>query len=247
MTALWIHLALRVRRFRIWEYDAASQLSIHSPLRVETVSCSCSTSRLSSFNPLDPRGLRRWNDWKNSASQRLSIHSTLAGWDHSKFQSDPALEWLSIHSTLAGWDRQGAAGDTDNAGFQSTQPMRVETLPFSAGFRSGPSFNPLNPCGLRLQITAHFPKILPTFSIFFGSLRNLLTSYHSYGYSCKEFWCERPRDFMFTCLSHQAIYKFFGKFIAPSCPKKKMNCCKVITLYKPLLSHILVYLISPVK
>ena len=91
---------------------------------------------------------------------------------------------------------------------------------------------------MRLQITTYFPKILPTFSIFFGSLRNLLTSCHSYGYSCKIFWCERPGDFMFTCLSHQAIYKFFGKIIALSCPKRMVRC-KAITLYKPLLSSYL--------
>ena len=99
-------------------------------------------------------------------------------------------------------------------------------------------FNPLNPCGLRLQITAVFPKILPPFSIFFGSLLNLFTSSHNYGYSCKEFGCERPGDFMFTCLSHQAIYKFFGKIIALSYPKR-MGRCKAITLYKLLLSSYL--------
>ena len=125
-------------------------------------------------------------------------------------------------------------------------PSRVETRSGHTAYTVRGSFNPLNPHGLRLQLTAVFPKILPIFGIFFGALLNSLTSYHSYGYSCKDFWCERPRDFMFTCLSHQAMRKFFGKIIALSCPKR-VGRCKAITLYKPLLSHILVYLISPVK
>ena len=100
---------------------------------------------------------------------------------------------LSIHSTLTGWDNTRG---------------KYQLLP--------DAFNPLNPHGLRRQITAVFPKILPTFSTFFWSHRNLLTSCHNYGYSCKKFWCERPGNFMFTCLSHQVMHKFFGKIIALS-------------------------------
>ena len=110
--------------------------------------------------------------------------------------------------------------------FQSTQPHGLRLMLAEPSERTR-HFQSTQPHGLRLQITAHFPKILPTFSIFFGFLRNLLTSCHNYGYSCKKFWCERPGNFMFTCLSHQAIYKFFGKIITLSCPKRK-TCCEII-------------------
>ncbi len=216
------------------------------PLRVETSHQMRERYHADTFNPLDPRGLRPYtqklwacqNPFQSTRPSRVETRS-----QHPfrpamrRFQSTRPSR---VETTLlpSSW--------ASLIPFQSTRPSRVETGQAGKGRPGKNPFNPLDPRGLRLQITAVFPKILLTFGILFGSLRNLLTSCHSYVYSCKEFWCERPGNFMFTCLSHQAMLKFFGKIIALSCLKKTTRY-KAITLYKPLLSHILVYLISSAK
>ena len=78
----------------------------------------------------------------------FSIHSPLAGRDESLLAGhQPGI--FSIHSPLAGRDRRCLARQGVAFPFQSTRPLRGETINIILTAHPNSVFNPLAPCGAR--------------------------------------------------------------------------------------------------
>ena len=111
-------------------------------------------SRRYHFNPLAPCGARRRVHDRGEQIRPISIHSPRAGRDEMiRFPSSTRA--ISIHSPRAGRDHRDRRIRPDNLTFQSTRPVRGETLKLSATLEIFSHFNPLAPCGARPRKAQH--------------------------------------------------------------------------------------------